>query len=327
MLRRINNILNMKSVRLMYLIFLLFIISACILPLESRLTHAVSEYTVLYMIGLLILGLVFFILNHRHLMISSMISCAVLCIYLKDASNNNLLIPKIHKGPKLTVMHINVASAERQYEQVFDLIESNQADIVTIQESTPDWQQYFSQTMDQIYPYQAIIDKPISFGSGIYSRYPIDHIDTIIVERIPNLSVAIHTSNNTEVHIVNTYLMANTSTGTKRSAKDRLSTFTAHINQITKPIINLGDFNMTYWSREILNYRLKSGLENSRRGVNVTRLEVPYDHIFFSQELECIALRDLEVSDNIHIGLLGTFQLRAIPEKKKEEYSSTILRF
>lgn len=327
MFNRINIILDTKLLRLTYLVLLLLVLSACILPFESALTHAVSEYTVIYMIGLLFSGLIFFILNQRHLMLWSMISCAVLCIYLKDASNNSLLLPKTHKGPKMTVMHINVSSAERQYEQVFDLIESNQADIVTVQECTPDWHQYFSQTLNKIYPHRAIISKPISFGSAVYSRFPIDDIDTITVGRIPNLSVVVRANNSTEVHIVNTYLKSDNSTSSKRSSKDQLIAFTHHINQKSKPIINLGDFNMTYWSREILNYRLKSGLENSRRGVNVTRLEVPYDHIFFSKDLECIELKDLNVANNIHIGLLGTFQLRTMPEKKEDKYSSTILRF
>ncbi len=327
MLSRLNRIVDTSAVKIVYLTLVLIVVSACVMPFESQYTQLISEFAVVHMIALLLFGLIFFILNQRQLMIWSMLSCAVLCIYLKDASNNNLLLPKIHSGPKLSTMHINVSSAARQYDQVYHLIESRDPDILSIQECTPDWFQYFEATLHKLYPYYTVIEQPISFATGIYSKYPISTIDTIMVDRISNLSVSIEAANHSEVQILNTYLMPQATGSSTRSAKDKLNVFTDHLDQIDRPVINLGDFNMTYWSRDILNYRLKNGLENSRRGVNVTRLEVPYDHIFFSREFECIGLQDLTIADEVHIGLMGTFQLRTMPEKKEDSYSSKLLRF
>ncbi len=310
------------------LIALIFLCTAlAVVPSQWDVMQYFRDYAMHIMLAMLIVGMAFFILDQKQLMISSLIACATLCIFLKDASHQALFYPRANQTDLYRVCHINAASAERRYEDVLNMIEEHNPDFVTVQECTPDWFYFFGKALSG-YPYEHRIELPISFGSVLYSKYELSPSDTIFINEIPNLISRVHLVDDKELTIVNTYLHTPQIVKESSDVNERLDQFTNYIlDSPDSPMLHIGDFNLTYWSGSILDYRLESNLSNSRKGIDLSKMYVPYDHIFYSHHLECVNFYDLELNDGIHIGIIGDYLFKESQQKNKETFSSNLSRF
>ena len=81
-----------------------------------------------------------------------------------------------------------------------------------------------------------------------------------------------------------------------------------HISKNEGSKVVLGDFNMVYWSSRIRDFRNTTGLMNSRRDISQSVLSIPYDHIFYSEDLECTKFIDLLDQGSTRLGIQGDFQ-------------------
>lgn len=298
-----------------------------VLPSQWDVMHYFRDYAMHIMLSLLIIGMAFFILDLKQLMISSLIACAVLCVFLKDASHQALFYPRANEADLFRICHINAASAERRYEDVLTLIEEHDPDFVTIQECTPDWFYFFGKVLSG-YPYEHRIELPISFGSVLYSKHELNPADTIFINQIPNLITHVNVVDDKKLTIVNTYLHTPEIVKESSGVHERLDQFSNYIHDTpNSPLLHVGDFNLTYWSGSILDYRLESNLNNSRKGIDLSKMNVPYDHIFYSDHLECVNFKDLELNDDIHIGIIGDYLFKEPKSKNKETFSTNLTRF
>lgn len=262
------------------------------------------------MLSFLMIGMAFFILDLKHLMISSLFACGLLCVFLKDASHQALFYSRLNQEEVFRIVHINAASAERQYEDVLEIINTHDPDLFAIQECTPDWFYFFEKTIDN-YPYQHSINLPMSFGSVLYSKNPLVPLDTIVINQIPNLVTEVEFDDDNKVTILNTYLHTPLLVNETGGIDNNLSEFISIIKSDPQSaFLHVGDFNLTYWSGSILDYRLETQLQNSRKGINLSKMYVPYDHVFYSDHLECTNFQDLELSNNTHVGVLGDYYFK-----------------
>lgn len=273
------------------------------------------------------LGMAFFILDQKQLMISSLISCAILCVFLKDASHQALFYPRSSNAEIFRIIHINAASAERRYEDVLDMIEKHEPDFITVQECTPDWFYFFGKALTG-FPYQHKIELPISFGSVLYSKHAISPLDTLTVNQIPNLVSQVQFDDGNLLTIVNTYLHTPEIVKDSLGVNERLDQFSEYITaRPEEALLHIGDFNLTYWSGSILEYRLKANLNNSRKGIDLSKMNVPYDHVFYTDYLECVNFSNVLLEDKSHIGIVGDYLFKETGDIKNETYSSKLRRF
>lgn len=279
------------------------------------------------MLSFLLIGMAFFILDQKQLMICSLAACGLLCIFLKDASHEALFYSRINEEDVFKVMHINAASAERQYEEVEDLIKTHKPDLLSIQECTPDWFYFFDKSIDT-YSYRHHITLPMSFGSVLFSKYPIEPVDTIYINQVPNLVSEVKLKDNNKVTVLNTYLHSPQIKNDSVSVQNNLYHFTSLIHSRPESaFLHVGDFHLTYWSGHILDYRLESKLHNSRKGIDLSKMYVPYDHIFYSDQLECTKFEDIELSNKQHVGIIGEYYFKYSSSEEKDAFSSKIIRF
>jgi hypothetical protein len=224
------------------------------------------------MLGFLAAGLLFLILNQPKLVLISFCCTAILCLHLKRASNPLLRFPEVTAGPKLSIAHINV--------------------------STPDWAQVLEANLVEDYPNMARNIRIDPFGMLIFSKFPISEIDTFYYNRIPNLDLTVSCSNEQTVKLIASYILP------PLNIREHLSVIADQVEKRDQPVITLGDYNMVYWSDEIISFRNVANLKNSRRST----LKVHYDHIFYSDEFECVDFSEIVDLSSNHLGIYGSYQ-------------------
>ncbi|WP_235297703.1 endonuclease/exonuclease/phosphatase family protein [Portibacter marinus] len=272
------------------------------------------DFTVQLMLAYLFLGLLFLTIDKRRLLFTSFICCGMLCLFLKQSSYDRLAFPAVTQQEKVTIAHFNTSSAIGGYESVLSAVLASDADIISFQEVTPDWDAFLTENLSTIYPYNVRNVRIDPYGMEIFSKLPIKSYDTFHYQEIPHQLVNIDIADGEQVNIISAHVLPPLGQRLNERARKHLNTIAEKILSIEAPSIVLGDFNLVYWSNEIISFRQKADLENSRRDISKNLLDVPYDHIFFSKRLECTGFGDITDTSSTHLGIIGTYQLKPLAQ-------------
>ena len=259
----------------------------------------VSEYSVHIMLGMLLFSLLSLVFGKTKVMFAGLACTAALCIFLKNASHHTLKLPESNTEPKLNVAHINLGN------------------IVSFQEFTPDWKSFLTSVLKEKYPYSSLEVRIDPYGLAVFSRSPFISKDTFLCDGVPSMSIVVEKENR-KFQVISSYLTPALDNKSLKVAAHQLSTIAKKINDTDIPLIALGEYNMVYWTNEIRQFRAKTSLQNSRRDLIDGNLRVPYDHIFFSDALECTQFKEIKDQSQNYIGIMGTYQIK----KESDEHQT-----
>jgi endonuclease/exonuclease/phosphatase (EEP) superfamily protein YafD len=288
------------------LILLTFLV---IYPFDISLFERLSEYSVQYIFLLLGFWFIFLIIDQKKLMFVALGSAAILCVFLKKHSNYNLILPLENQQPSISVAHYNLSNITCTPEIFLEEIKSTSAELISFQEYNPFWDKFLSTELTEHYQECLKVTRIDPFGTAIFSKLPLKKKDTLYSSEKPGLLASIELGNE-EVDIYSTYIIPSLNGNSNEQAQNQLSKITSQIKQNMRSTIVLGEFNDVYWSNNIRNFRADNKLFNSRRNTIPGSFEVPYDHIFYTSDLECTYFQEINGPNNDKIGILGRYQLR-----------------
>jgi len=311
----LKSILNHRLTRIAAGIFIALSVLLIVYPPDIEFFQQTSEFAPQLMFALLFLSLLLLVFNQTKLMVLSMMATAFIAFYLKMASNTNLIYPSSSVLPKMSVANFNLSSFNREHINIDSLFENVEADLISFQEYTPDWDQAILERLIDKYPFAHRRVKANPFGMAIFSKKPFKHTSNFDYKGLPNIDILIKNTME-DIHVICAYIPL-AYPGTDMDNTEHLSVLANHINQLNKPAIVMGDFHMVYWSQELNEFTGKAALENSRRSSTLTRTRI-YDHIFYSDLLECTQFKEIQDLEQNHIGIVGTYQLRSNPEQRSK---------
>lgn len=295
---------------------MVIIAMAFVLLPELYIVKKSEDFVVQIMLAFLMLGLFFLILNNRRLILASFFCCGILCLFLKNASYENLVRPGESKAAKISLAHFNLSSITSTYDQLLEIVINTKPDIISFQEVTPDWELFIRKEFQNEYPHIIAYSRIDPFGKCIISKIPINYSDTLIIESVPNLICNVNLDNE-EIFIISTHFLPPLDSELTNRSHENLETISHFINALKSPVIIAGDFNLVYWSNEIRSFRNKAKLFNSRRDASENGLKAAYDHIFYSRELECTGFAEIN-EFTTHVGIIGSYQ-------KKNNFAERVL--
>ena len=270
--------------------------------------NGIQDSAVWVLFILLAIGIVGFFLNSTRLILTEFACAAILCVYLKSASNSALQMPVINDSAHFSIAHINLSSVESGYGDFIKDIKAKDLDIISFQELKPDWAAVLKESLVETMPYFAENVRIDLFGMSVFSKFPIVYEDTVLIDNIPFLTAAIELEKEKTISITNPLITPSINSTMDKTQKLQMEKITDYIQNKTGTKVVLGDFNMVYWSTRIRDFRNATGLMNSRRDISQSVLSIPYDHIFYSEDLECTRFIDLIDSTNIRLGIQADFQ-------------------
>jgi len=276
---------------------------------QVPLIRKVSEYSVHIMLGMLVFSMLAMVARKSKVMFMGLACTAALCVFLKNASLNTLNYSEANKESKLNVAHINLGNITFEFDEIADLLEEEAIDIISFQEFTPDWHVFLHEKLKNTYRYSKTEVRIDPYGLAVFSKMPIVVSDTFLCEGIPNLNVIVEKEGK-HFELISSYLTPALDNKSLTIASKQLSRIAEKINSSEQPLIALGEYNMVYWANEIRSFRSKTNLQNSRRDLVEGNLRVPYDHIFFSSNLECTQFKEMKGASQNYIGIMGTYQIK-----------------
>jgi len=236
-----------------------------------------------------------------------MMATAFIAFFLKVSSNDNLVLPQQNLLPHIKVAHFNLSSFNKELINIDELILRINPDIISFQEFTPDWEIPLGSALKFDFPHSHKMKRVDPYGMAIFSKKPIA-IRKFSYQQIPNVVVSVRNDLGS-IDIISSYIPIFYA-DPNLNRTEHFELLSEQINDIENPTIALGDYNEVYWDKEIINFTNTTKLNNSRRSTALSYFK-PYDHIFFSSKLECVQFDEINDTEQNHLGIVGTYQMKS----------------
>ncbi len=279
-----------------------------IYPMGFSIMEGLSVYSLQIIFLFILLAMMFLIIDAKRLMFSSLLGAAILCLFLKNNSNSNLVMPEVNTEAHISVAHFNLSSLEPDVRKLSAILNDTNSDVLSFQEYTPVWKEILDSVVVDSHPYGIDIMRIDPFGLSVYSKEPFDHIDTSYVSGIPIICFGVPAGHET-IELVSTYVSPPLDAYSEGIAEKQLSAMNTILSASNFPHMVVGEFNDVYWSNRVRTFRNDNNLVNSRRNTTVTNLDIPLDHIFHSESLECIEFSEVLDMEDRKVGILGNYQI------------------
>jgi hypothetical protein len=280
-----------------------------------RTISVLDDYMIHLMFGMIVIGIIGLFTNDRVMMFSGLACAGILAIYLKNASNLMLKFPKANEQTSLHIAHVNLSFVGKP-DDLVKIFKDHSIDVISFQECTPEWSYILPDLLSDSFPFALQYPSADLYGKAIFSKYQIFDESIIFLNGSPNLNFSLN-KNGFKFNIYSVYLTpALDKISRIRSAQELESLENILRNEKENQIV-IGELNQVYWSGEIMNFRRKSGLLNSRRDILPYKNKIPYDHIFHSGDLECYRFGELEDMEGYHIGCKAKFQIKKTKNQEK----------
>jgi endonuclease/exonuclease/phosphatase (EEP) superfamily protein YafD len=228
--------------------------------------------------------------------------------------------PAAASGATLTVMSFNMLGFNQHPEAVVAALRASGADLIGIQELSPDAAAAIRRELAREYPYQALDPQPAVFGMGVISRYPLRPIEVALpghwvgTPQVLNVDVAGMPITLANVHAISLFHTVDGDLNqTVREREAQARQIAALAGSRSAPLVVLGDFNTTplsvayrtitgelgdAWSAggQGLGGTFPSGVSGSGASLRIANIAVPnwlvrIDYVFHSPELTALSSR------------------------------------
>lgn len=266
-----------------------------------------ANYAVHIMFAYLGMGLLFLMIRQPRLMFISLACCAGLCLHLKNSSSEDIIRPMPTGEPVVNIAQFNISATNDDVNGTIQTIMETEADIISIQELTPDWGRVLKIALEKEYPYNSTIYRPKDFiGLAVYSKFPFESVDTFYQDDIPNLLINSTIKEDKKVSFLSSYIYPELYSSDYNRTVEHFETLAKHINKIEHPVITFGDFNQVQWSAYVKSLRTNEELNDSRR---FPFFDNPTDHIFYSNHFKCLKFKTVSNDYSSHLGIQGSYEL------------------
>jgi endonuclease/exonuclease/phosphatase (EEP) superfamily protein YafD len=200
---------------------------------------------------------------------------------------------------------------------VSELVASERPDILLLQEINKEWVESLN-GLEMDYPHRHMIPREDNFGIGLYSRHPLQSVETVIIGRdlIPSIAARLSLPD-ADVDLLGTHPLPPVGRDRSQSRNIQIEGLTEH-TRTSEPFILAGDLNTTPWNFYFRRLLHESGLRDSARGFGVQAtwprfgwmLRIPLDHCLHSDEIIIVDRRIGPDVRSDHFAVIIDFQVK-----------------
>ncbi|MEM7726721.1 MAG: endonuclease/exonuclease/phosphatase family protein [Cyanobacteria bacterium P01_A01_bin.45] len=214
-------------------------------------------------------------------------------------SHSQQIDQKTENQVKLLSFNVNIEN--RQYQNVLNVVQEKNPDIALFLEVDDIWVNKLKIGLNERLPYS--FKTPVG-RSVLFSRLPLKDVQGDILKSNRHNIFATIEINKKPIQFIGTHPLVPIQRNTLRIRNQQLEVLARFVKKQTKPVIVLGDFNLTPWSPYYRKFINKTGLHNTSLGYGtlptwphpttylklpkyITPLmSIPIDHCFVSQDFK-----------------------------------------
>lgn len=318
----LQSALHNRVVQLSISLIVVIFTFLCINPLEWSILHSFEKFSFWLVLGLLSLGLVFFMLNLNKLMFVSFGACAIACLFMNARFDIPLKPAEMDDSPTLRVSYFHIKDSSFQLGALSKQITTKQPHLIALtannNQLTSD---FIHHTTMAGYPHHQQFWASSKERIDIFSIFPLQNMKTISHGNTSSVvgQVVIQANSTTRtLGLISSFLPAPENDQLAVKACEEFEFYLQQTQKDNTPLLLLGDFNRIPWSSELANIRQQSGLYCSNRSIlahtantKLPYLYIPTEQIFHSSHLRCIEFETEKIGPNDQFGIFGTYQFNS----------------
>lgn len=215
---------------------------------------------------------------------------------------------------KLLLANVNAANAD--YQKLIDLARATAPDVLVVQEATEGWARAF-EVLRPDFPHAHVVARPDTFGIAVYSRLPLGDVRTVDLggAKIPAVTATVETAE-TRLSLVTAHVYPPLA-GMFEGRNEQLAQLAALANASARPVVLVGDLNVSPWSPYFATLARETGLRDARLGFGVLPtwptyrrvMSVPIDHCLVSAEVTVVSAATGAGIGSDHLPLVVTLEV------------------
>lgn len=321
---------------------IVFVLSCTVFIVPPRINllfELTSHFPYAYLIAgilVLVLGMIFGGGVSQKMMITILILCSFILNvsaiqpYISYGKQGVQDRRKNVAGKRFRVLTANVLSVNKKRTSLLRLIKQEKPDIIALQEVTPDLAKSL-EVIKGAYPHSFVEPRDGTQGLAVYSKFPLSETHAVEMTRRRNLALVFDVE--IEGQTVAAAVIHPPAPLSKEGFQDRndvLVNTAGYVRaQNNRPVLIMGDFNITMYSRIYQAFAQTVGLKNSREAwglaptystTAIWPLPIPIDHILHSEDTVSLSARTGPRIGSDHFPLISDLVLReqTVKEDKNE---------
>ncbi|MEY4927278.1 MAG: hypothetical protein RI894_1714 [Bacteroidota bacterium] len=286
---------------------------AVMYPPDWAIFRAFAGHAVYIMFAFFALAIGFLMLQQTRLMVTSFLCCATLCLHLQQSAGSQEFrygYTQPNNERRLRIVHFSTTNTDGDYTRNIKEIVAAKPDIISVQEVTPDWDDALQTLLEKDYPNSRSFKRIDNYGIAIFSKYPLNRIDTFETNHVPNIIGSIRVDSlYPDVFFVASQTVPALTANSYETIRHHLSCIAARVKNINAPIITFGNYYCVPWSSEIQSFRDDTNLSDGHRYFSPDAPS-PTDFIFFSHHFNCLSFEPLKDKNKEVIGIWGDYQFK-----------------
>lgn len=250
------------------------------------------------------------------LLLSTTLAVGLILIQVRDPRTAATTVDVA--GPSLRIAHMNVLQPNMDHADAIAIAEESNADLLSVQEVSPEWAVALSNGLSKSYPYQYLEPRSNCYGIALFSKLPFNSVKTFLVERSPFIEAVVPVGDEV-VRVLAIHATSPISYGHFRQRNSQLEIVARLVAAEGLPTVVIGDLNTVHWDRAYTRFCANSGLSpttstDQRTWPSVGPLAlIPLDHLLVSKGLVTASVSSFEVPGSDHRGLLADLKFHHAP--------------
>ena len=193
-------------------------------------------------------------------------------------------------GQTLSVMALNVYRDNRNDDAIVSYLRAERADVVMLSEVQPALMRTLQATLHDLYPHRYDASTPGTYGLAFLSRYPLLEARSVPLGGRRRRVIEATLAWQRPVTLLGAHPLPPLGSRWAQRRNDELVTLEALVQQVTNPVILLGDFNASPWSFALQQLSETAALRFANLGLGIRPtwfygpIGAPLDHILVSAQ-------------------------------------------
>ena len=173
--------------------------------------------------------------------------------------------------------------------------------------------------IDALYPYKIVEDRDDPFGIAMYSKFPFNSISVIEAAPFgyPEI-VATAIVGRDRLNIISSHPMPPIGKTNYDARNQQLEGLARLAGRTPRPLILVGDLNISLWATHYREFEQQSSLSNARRGFGIEPTwplflpiaMIPIDHVLVSDDIAVTSFDTARDIGSDHYPVVVNFRLR-----------------
>ena len=217
-------------------------------------------------------------------------------------------------GPVFRVAHMNVLQPNRQFAPAIHAVQNADADLISVQEVSPEWAAALQAEFSRTHPFQHIVPRTNCYGIALFSKHPFARVRTIMESGAPFIEAELDIAGE-RMRVFAVHATSPGSYAHYRRRNAQLNALAYRIQDDPLPTLVIGDLNTVHWDGAYQRFCARSGMRpinstTDRTWPSVGPLAlIPLDHALVGFGLHPARIATFDVSGSDHRGLLAEIHL------------------